>query len=260
MKTLAASAVMALSLTACGSDDGGSTAEGEPELINEGTLTVCTDSPYEPFEFPDESSPIGYSGFDMELVQEIAAGMDLDVAIKDAGFDGLQSGASLSAGQCDLVASAMTITEAREQNLDFSDPYYDSKQSLLAPSDSDISSIDDLGDKKVGIQQGTTGAAYAQENVPEGTELVSFPSDAELYASLQSGGVDAVLQDLPVNLSHTEDGAYEIVEEFETDEQYGFAAQEEGSEDLLEEVNTQLQNLRDDGTYEELYNKYFSAE
>ena len=259
LKTLAASAMLALSLAACG-DSGSDTAEGEPELISSGTLTVCTDAPYKPFEFPDKESPTGYTGFDMEIVDAIAEGMGLEVVIKDAGFDGLQSGASLAAGQCDVVASAMTITEEREANLDFTEPYYDSKQSLLASADAGIATIEDLAGKKVGVQQGTTGAAYAKDNVPEGTELVSFPSDAELYAALESGGIAAVLQDLPVNLEHTQDGRFEIVEEYDTDESYGFAVKEEGSETLLEDLNAELQKLRDGGTYDEIYNKYFSTE
>ncbi len=264
LKTLSVAATLALALTACGGDSGdsgssGSSGDGGPDLISSGTLTVCTDAPYKPFEYPDKSSPTGYTGFDMEIVDAIAKSMDLDVSIKDSGFDGLQSGASLAAGQCDMVASAMTITDEREQNLDFSDPYYDSKQSLLAPAGSDIASIDDLAGKKVGVQQGTTGATYAKDNVPEGTNLVSFPSDAELYASIESGGVDAVLQDLPVNLAHTQDGKFEIVQEYNTDEAYGFAVKEDGSEALLKQINTELQNLRDDGTYDTIYDKYFST-
>ena len=259
LRTLSASTILALSLAACGGSDS-ETAEGEPELISSGTLTVCTDAPYKPFEFPDKESATGYTGFDMEIVDAIAEGMGLEVVIKDAGFDGLQSGASLAAGQCDVVASAMTITEEREANLDFTEPYYDSKQSLLASADAGVSTIEDLADKKVGVQQGTTGAAYAKDNVPEGTELVSFPSDAELYAALESGGIAAVLQDLPVNLEHTQDGRFEIVEEYDTDESYGFAVKEEGSETLLEDLNAELQKLRDDGRYDEIYNKYFSTE
>ena len=122
----------------------------------------------------------------------------------------------------------------------------------------DVASIEDLDGQKVGVQQGPTGAQYAQDNVPEGAELVSFPSDAELYAALNSGGVAAVLQDLPVNLDHTDDGAYEIVEEYDTDESYGFAVKEEGSEDLLKAINENLQELRDSGEYDTIYEKYFS--
>lgn len=258
-KALSVAAALTLALSACGSG-GTEAAAGEPELLKAGELTVCTDAPYKPFEYPDKASSTGYTGFDMEIVDAIAKSMDVKVIVKDAGFDGLQSGASLAAGQCDLVASAMTITDEREANLDFTDAYYDSKQSLLAAPDSGISSIADLDGKKVGVQQGTTGAVYAKDNVPEGTELVSFPSDAELYAALTSGGIAAVLQDLPVNLEHTNDGDFEIVEEYDTEESYGFAVKEDGSEDLLAALNENLQALRDSGGYDTIYNKYFSSE
>ena len=256
LKILSVTTLLALAAAACGGSGGSGDGSG---LVSSGTLTVCTDAPYKPFEYPDKSSPTGYTGFDMEIVDAIAKSMNLDVAVKDSGFDGLQSGASLAAGQCDMVASAMTITDAREKNLDFSDPYYDSKQSLLAPAGSSIGSIEDLAGKKVGVQQGTTGAAYAKDNVPSDAKLVSFPSDAELYAAIESGGIDAVLQDLPVNLEHTQDGKFEIVQQYDTDEHYGFAVKEEGNEKLLKDINTELQKLRDDGTYDEIYNKYFAA-
>lgn len=251
-------AASALALTACGSDDGdgGSGSDSDFSTISEGTLTVCSDIPYAPFEIEKDGE---YTGFDIDLMNEIGKGLDLDVEIKDVGFDGLQSGASLAAGQCDIGASAMTITEDREKNIDFSDPYYDSKQTLLVPSGSDIATIDDLAGTKVGVQQGTTGKLYAEENAPDDAELVSFPSDAELYQAIKSGSVDAILQDLPVNLTHTEGGDFQIVEEYDTDEHYGFAVQEEGSEDLLEAVNKELAKLKKDGKYDKLYNKYFSS-
>lgn len=256
-------AASTLALTACGGgDDAGNTEDGgeggsEMALVQPGTLTVCSDIPYPPFEFEEDGE---YTGYDMEIIREIASGMDLEVAIKDVGFEGLQSGAALAAGTCDIGASAMTITEERDENLDFSDPYYDSLQSLLIPEDSDIKGIEDLAGKLVGVQQGTTGENYAQENVPESAEVKAYPSDAELFPALRSGGVDAVLQDLPVNLRHTEEGAFTIIEEFDTNEKYGFAVQEEGSEALLKGVNGQLAELRDNGTYQKIYDKYFSEQ
>lgn len=256
-------AASVLALAGCGSDDGGGSSDGggsgsaaDFNLVSSGTLTVCSDIPYKPFEFEEGGE---YTGFDMELMRAIGEGLGLDVQIKDVGFDGLQSGASLAAGQCDIGASAMTITEDREENIDFSDPYYDSMQTLLVPSDSDIQSIEDLSDTDVGVQQGTTGKLYAEENAPDDAKLVSFPSDAELYQAIKSGSIDAILQDLPVNLTHTEGGEFQIVEEYDTDEHYGFAVKEEGSEDLLEAVNEQLEKLRDSGEYKKLYNKYFSS-
>ncbi len=255
---LAALAAGALALSACGggSDDAASGSGGDSglNLVSEGSLTVCSDIPYPPFEFEENGE---YTGFDMDLMKEIASGMDLELAVQDVGFDGLQSGAVLAAGQCDIGASAVTITDERKANLAFSDPYYDSLQSILVPEGSDIASIEDLAGKQVGVQQGTTGATYAAEKAPE-AELVQFPSDAEMYAAIQAGNVDALLQDLPVNLGHTEEGAFTIAEELPTDEQYGFIMSKEGSEELVAAVNEQLTALRDDGRYQEIYDSYFA--
>jgi polar amino acid transport system substrate-binding protein len=257
-----AALTLSLGLTACGSDDGGSAdtdSNGDGtsiQTINEGALTVCSDIPYPPFEFQQEGE---YTGFDMDLMKEISAGLDLEMEVQDSAFEGLQSGLSLNSNQCDIVASAMTINEEREAKLDFTDPYYDSKQSLLVPADSDIASIDDLSGKKVGVQQGTTGKTFAEENAPDDAEIVSFPSDGEMFPAIQAGQVDALLQDLPVNIEHAKEGEFELVEEFETDEQYGFAVRK-GNTELRDAVNQELETLRDDGTYEEIYNKYFSAE
>jgi len=257
LTTLTVSALAGLALTACGSDSGGTTESGA-DVVKEGTLSVCSDVPYPPFEDFDESSESGFKGFDIDIVSEVAERLDLELEVKDSSFDALQSGQALNAGQCDLAASAMTITEDREKNLDFSEGYYDSKQSLLVPAGSDIKAIGDLDGKKVGVQKSTTGKTYAEENAT-GAELVEFPSDAEMFQAIKAGQVDALLQDLPVNLDHTKDGKYEVVETYETDEQYGLAMKK-GNDQLVDDVNGALEEMREDGTYEEIYNKYFEVE
>lgn len=255
----------ALLLSGCGDDDDDTsddaTAAGsEFDLVESGALTVCSDIPYPPFEVEDSDAPSGYSGFDIDIVQEIADRLELELKVADVGFEGLQSGTTLASGQCDMGASAMTITEERKANLDFSDPYYDSVQSLLVPADSGITSIDDL-DGLVGVQQGTTGALYAEENLPDAATAQAFPSDGELWPALQAGSITAILQDLPVNVEHAKaDPNYTIVEEFDTGEQYGFAFSKDEKTALLDAVNEQLQAMRDDGTYDELYATYFSAD
>jgi ABC-type amino acid transport substrate-binding protein len=251
-----AALVLAVALSGCGGDDGGGGDDGLG-LVSEGQLTVCSDIPYRPFEYEEGGE---YVGFDMDLMRSIAENLGLELAVQDVGFDGLQSGAVLAAGQCDIAASAMTILEERKENLDFSDPYADAKQSLLVRTGSDIGSIEDLAGKRVGVQQGTTGAAYARENVPDDAEIISYPSDAEIYPAIQADNVDAVLQDLPVNLGHTEGGEFEIAEEYETDEQYGFAVAKDQRDALLEAVNEELQNLRDSGEYQEIYDRYLSTD
>ncbi|MBF4994014.1 basic amino acid ABC transporter substrate-binding protein [Arthrobacter gandavensis] len=250
---LAAAALSALALSACGGGSDNASDSGM-NLVSEGKLTVCSDIPYPPFEYEENGE---YVGFDMDLIKEIASGMGLEASIQDVGFDGLQGGTVLAAGQCDLGASAMTITEERQKNLTFSDPYYDSLQSILVPEGSDITGIEDLAGKKVGVQQGTTGEAYARDNAAD-AEIISYPSDAELFPALQAGNVDAVLQDLPVNLGHTQEGAFTIAAKFETDESYGFAMAKNASEELVSGVNEQLAELRDNGKYQEIYDKYFT--
>ncbi len=255
LTALALTTLAALVLSSCGEDESGTTSTGA-DVINEGTLTVCSDVPYPPFEDFDKGSELGFKGFDIDIVSEVAERLELDLEVKDSSFDALQSGQALNAGQCDMAASAMTITEEREANIDFTDGYYDSKQSLLVPTGSDITSIDDLDGKTVGVQQGTTGKAYAEENA-SGADLTSFPSDAEMFQAIKAGQVDALLQDLPVNLDHTKDGEFEVVETYETDEQYGFAVKTGNS--LVDDVNGALEDMREDGTYDEIYDKYFAT-
>lgn len=247
----------AMALTGCGSGGGG-TAEGGGELMTEGALTVCSDVPYPPFENFDKSAPSGFSGFDIDIVTAIADGLGLKLKVKDSSFDALQSGLAMNSGDCDLAASAMTITPEREKKIGFSDPYYDSKQSLLVAEGSPIKSIADLDGKNVGVQKGTTGKAYAEENAP-GAKIIAYPSDAEMFPALAAGSVDAVLQDLPVNLDHTKDGKFAIVEEYDTQESYGLAMKKTNSA-LIKSVNEQLQKLKDDGEYQKIYDTYFKQQ
>ena len=259
MKTVALLAAATFTLAGCGSDNsggGGSAAGSDLDLIQSGTLTVCSDIPYPPFEVEKGGQ---YTGFDLDIMKKIADGLKLKMTVKDSSFDGLQSGLSLNSSQCDIVASAMTITPEREKNIDFTAPYYDSKQSLLVPTDSSVKTLDDLAGKRIGVQQGTTGKTYTEDNAPSSAQIISFPSDGEMYPAIQAGQVDALLQDLPVNLEHTKDGKFKIVETYNTDEQYGFAVREKGSEALLKAVNEQLQKLRQDGDYQKIYDTYFKT-
>lgn len=261
--SLAVISTAALALAGCagGSDSGTPSSEAGDDygLVDAGILTVCSDIPYAPFEFEGGDNGTGYTGFDIDLLYAIAQKLDLTLSVQDVGFDALQSGTTLASGTCDIGASAMTITEDRKANLDFSDPYYDSLQSLLVASDSGIESIADLDGKIVGVQQGTTGEAYAAENAP-GAELLQLPSDGELWPAIQAGTIDAILQDQPVNIEHEKaDANYVIVEEYNTDEQYGFAFAKGEKTALIDAINSALKELRDSGEYDTIYDTYFAA-
>jgi polar amino acid transport system substrate-binding protein len=251
-----------------GTEDGGDEAADDGDaaadftLLTEGTMSVCSDLPYEPFEFEDPDAPSGFSGFDIDLVQAIADDLGLDgIEVRATVFDNIENGTALATDQCDVAASAMTITEEREENLDFTEAYYDSLQSLLVPADSDITSLADTDGARVGVQVSTTGQTYAEENAPEGAELVEFTNTGDLFSALVSGSVDAILQDQPVNAERARtDDSVELVEEYDTGESYGFAVANEREDGLLQALNDGLQTLRDDGRYDEIYDRYFAAE
>ena len=111
--------------------DPGDVSLGDATTIAEGSLTVCTDAPYPPMEFEDPDAEGGYSGFDIELVRAMAGVLDLGLVVVNPGFDPITSGAVFAAGDCDLAAASITITDEREENIDFTDPYFQADQSLL---------------------------------------------------------------------------------------------------------------------------------
>jgi polar amino acid transport system substrate-binding protein len=240
-------------------DDGGSessesASSGDLDLIEDGTLIVGSDIPYPPFE---QGDPPDYEGFDIDLINAVAEKMDLETQIEDAPFDLILTGGG---GQFDLSISATTITPARENRVDFSDPYFISSQGLLVQEGSDIASIEDItSDTIVGAEDGTTGETYANENSEAG-EVRGFPAVDDAFNALSVGQVDAVVADGPVVEKAAEDKeGLEVVEIFPTDEQYGIVFPE-GSEDLVEAVNEALQEVKDDGTLDELYEEWIKVE
>lgn len=245
---------------ACGSSDSGSdgskTTEGGSSSEDAAVWKVCSDMPYEPFEFEGEG-PRGlkYTGFDIELLDAIAEDQNATLNVQDSDFDTIF--ASVNAGKCDVVASAVTITPEREENSLFSDPYFDADQSLLIPADSDVKTLDDLAGETIGVQSGTTGETYAKENTPEGATVKSFPDAAALFAAISAGQVAAVLQDLPVNSDRaTKDDTVKVVDTIPTGEQYGFVVAKENTE-LQTQLNEGLTAVKDDGTFDGIYESYF---
>lgn len=260
---------LAVALAACGddSDDGddADTATGadegeapELDLVSDGQLTVCSDVPYEPWEFQDDDGE--WTGFDLELMREIATRLDLEMVVSEQEFDGIWL--APQAGDCDIVASAMTITEERAENALFSDGYFEADQSLLvrAEDEGEFETLDDLDGETIGTQQGTTGFDYATENAPEGADVEEYLSESDAFADLDSGQIEAVVQDLPANgYRAQESDAYAVVETYTTDEDYGFATSQD-NEALIEEVNTALADIREEGIWDELFAEWIPQE
>ncbi len=256
LRTITLLAAFTLVLAACGDD--GETA-GEFDLVTEGTLTVCTDVPYAPMEFEDASAPGGYTGFDIELMRAIAVDLGLDLAVVTPGWENITSGAAMAAGNCDVAAASITILPERAENVTFSDPYFSGDQSLLVKADSGISSAADLAGLAVAVQTNTTGSFWAEDNLTD-VEIIYFEDAAGPYLALDSGQVAGVITDIVANQAVAdEDETVMIAETFTTDEEYGFAFQKEGVEDLVAAVNATLSKFRDDGTYDSIFSDWFPA-
>ncbi|MFF7265987.1 basic amino acid ABC transporter substrate-binding protein [Streptomyces sp. NPDC008159] len=237
-------------------DDGGSgskTAAGGVELVKAGQLTTCTHLPYPPFQSEIDGK---VQGFDVALIDLVAKDLGVKQEIRDTPFENFKTGAFLNSGECDLAAAGMTITEERKKNVDFSDPYFDATQAVLADKGAGINSFADLKGKKVGAQAQTTGEDYAKS---QGLDPVSFESSDAVLNGLRSGQVDAVVIDYPVVQGWLKDkanaDAFEVADNINTGEQYGFTVKK-GNTKLLAAVNKALSEARSDGTYRELYEKW----
>ena len=174
----------------------------------------------------------------------------------DTSFDTIFR--DLAQGKFDMVASATTITPEREETVDFTNPYYlPSAQSILVKKGTTgLKTAKDLEGKVVGVQQGTTGEEYVEEEI-ETKELRTFPQGPDTIPALKAGTIDAVVIDRPVAEKAVEqDSGIEISGGIETEEQYGFVVQQ-GDEELLDELNEALKEVIDSGEYKTIYTKWF---
>ncbi|MGA9746100.1 MAG: ABC transporter substrate-binding protein [Nocardioides sp.] len=253
-------AALLLAVTsACGSENATGTVatSPDPQPIKEGVLQVCTDIPYEPFEFTRKGEPVG---FDVELVDAVADRLELELAMVDTSFDDITSGSALNDNTCDMAISAMTITGERARVLDFSSPYFNASQALVVGAGSAVTTLADLGGLKVGVQAGTTGELYVTDNAPSEAEIVPFDDSAAMDAAMRDGDVDAAVYDNTVVGDVVESNpSLVVVAEFDTGEQYGMAVRRNGNDDLLRVINDVLASIRDDGGYDRIFEKWFGA-
>ena len=225
------------------------------KLIQDGQLLVGTDAPYPPFEI---GTPEGgdFGGFDKDLMDAIAAKLGLTPTYQNSSFDTIFR--DVASGQFDIVAAAATITPARSKVVDFSRPYYEAQQALVVPEGSDIQTTDDLSGKIVGAQQGTTGQTVAEDDT-DASEVRGFGKGADALAAVTTEQVAAAIVDQPFAADAVEkQGGIQIAQEIPTNEVYGFPVAP--GNPLGDAVNEAIGQLIDDGTMDELYQKYFSID
>jgi ABC-type amino acid transport substrate-binding protein len=246
-------AIASLAVAGCGSSDDDTTGGGGGEAGGE-SLTVGSDIPYPPFE---QGKPGNYTGFDVELLEAVGKSIGREVEFEDTSFDTIFL--DLARGNFDVAASAATITDEREKTVDFTNPYYISEQAILVEEGGEIDSVEKLAGTTIGVQQGTTGQEFVEEEGDAG-ELRKYPQGPDAVSALENGTVEAVVIDIPVAENAVNAGqGLEISTAIPTEEEYGFAVAQ-GDTELLEELNEGLKEVIDDGTYAQLYEKWFKHE
>ncbi len=230
---------------------------GVEEETDLGTVTIGTNAEYPPFEFVDEESDI--TGFDIELMEAIAAEAGFDYEFVNTRWDGIF--VALASGEFDAVISAATITAERAEMVNFSDPYFNAGQRLAVRADeTEIAGPEDLAGKKVGVQLGTTGDIWLTDNTE--AEVVRYDENTLAFQALANEDVDAVMADGPTAVDIIKanpemdlmilDGVY-------TDEEYGIAVNKD-RDDVLAAINEGLAAVRESGQYDQIYDAYFGTD
>jgi polar amino acid transport system substrate-binding protein len=240
-KTLAVVGMIALTLIGCST------------TTSKDTITVGTEAGFPPFEYMEGDKIIG---FDIDIAQKIADKLGKTLVIEDMEFKSLIN--AVNTGKIDFIAAAMTITEEKAEQVDFSQPYFQSKQVMIVREDTnDIITSEDLVGRKIGVQLGTTGDLFASD-IEEAT-VEQFDKVALAVMDLANGKIDVVIVDEEPakNILNNQSGL-KIVEAPFIEESYGIVVKK-GNTELKDAINEVLEEMKNDGTYEELYTKYFGT-
>jgi polar amino acid transport system substrate-binding protein len=249
-----------------GGGGGGATPEPQFTTLEEGTLQVASCLDFPPFEAVKGGDEVG---FDVDMAEEVANRIGLEVQWVRADFDTVFT--AIAANQFDMVAAAVTSTgdlgAERDQIVDFSDPYFNSRQSLAVnvQETPDIASTADLGEGDVvGVQRGTTGKDWAEENlVPQGVQLKTYQLVSDIFRDLEAGNIIGIINDEPGSVGAIEqqglEGTVEVVEPIDTNEKYSFVFSQDNPE-LRDAVNQALADIIEDGTYQTIFERYFAGE
>lgn len=244
----------AFALTGCGGSEEATSASTPAADSN--TVIVGTNPTFAPFEFQDDAGNM--QGFDLDLMRAIGEEEGFDVEFKSLNFDALVAAAQN--GEIDVIAAGMSITPERMEQLAFSQPYMDASLAIYVANDNeDIKSIEDLKDKKVVSQGGTTGGDEVNQMAEDGIigEAKILDDYNMCFLELSNGGADALIIDVPVaeNYMAQHEGEVKMVGEPYAADFYGLACAKDNKE-LADKLTSGLQKVIENGTFEELCNKY----
>lgn len=225
------------------------------KIKKDGFITMSTNAPFEPFEYLENNE---IKGIDVEIAQKIADKLSVKLKVKNVSMDSLTF--ELKNNFCDFVCAGLSKTPERAQNLDFSDPYFDASQMIVTTKDSPIKSVEDLENKKVGVQIGTTGDTFCSEN-QKIAKVVRFNKHVDAIQDLIAGQIDAVvLDDFTADklVSLNSDKIKKLDQQL-TSESYSIAVKK-GNVELLSVINEVISEIKATGELKKIINKYYIEE
>ena len=219
---------------------------------------IASDSSFAPFVFQDSSNQ--YTGIDMDLIKAIAEDQGFEVEITNPGFDAAIN--AVQSGQADGIIAGMSVTDARKETFDFSDSYYTANTILGVKESSTISSYEDLNGKTVGVKNGTASQTFLNENQSKyGYKIKTFSDAASMYDSLNTGSIDAVMDDEPVIKYSISQGQKLKTPIAGTPiGETAFAVKKGSNPELLEKFNKGLANLKANGEFQKILDKYLASD
>lgn len=260
LKPLTLLAVLPLALTGCvstatDSSNSNSNSNSEVKLVKSGTLSVCTNTPYKPFEYEENGTIVG---LDADIANAIASDLGVKAQLTSISFEGLDSGTGLSTGQCDIALAGIGVTDERKSKMEFTTVYFDDNLVILVPKGSSITSAADLKGVAVGAQQATSGETYAKAN---GAQVIQYEDTSLMFSALKTGQVKAVAANLSVvSEALTNDpNSFKIAYQDSKNTEEIAAAVSSNNKALLTKANATIDKLKKNGELDKMKAKWVSG-
>ena len=245
----------AASSEAASSEAASETETAELSTVEPGKLIMSTNAAFPPYEMTTDSGE--FEGIDIETAQAIADKLGLELQIDDMDFDAALL--AVQQGKADMVMAGVTVTDERQNVMDFTDSYATGIQSIIVKEDSDIASVDDLAGKKIGPQRGTTGYLNCSDDFGD-ENVVAYDNGLTAVQMLNNGQVDCVVIDnAPAKEFIAANPGLKLLDTAYVEESYAIGIGK-GNTELKDAINTALEELKADGTLQAIVDKYITAE
>lgn len=234
------------------------TSAGQKATPVKSKYVIASDSSFAPFVFQNSSNQ--YTGIDMDLIKAIAEDQGFEIEITNPGFDAAIN--AVQSGQADGMIAGMSVTDARKETFDFSDSYYTANTILGVKESSTISSYEDLNGKTVGVKNGTASQTFLTENQSKyGYKIKTFADGSSMYDSLNTGSIDAVMDDEPV-LKYSISQGQKLKTPIKGTPigETAFAVKKGSNPELIEMFNNGLANLKASGEFQKILDKYLATD